>query len=319
MKYLVSILSNIVSLQISLNIISIINCLSLNAISGYGIGEIRHLYNKSDVKSKLQGAIMSMYLIKCKKELESLLIGQKAFDIMIEYIQEFPTEKMSLYVVNGFTMMGMNLQIVHSYAVPALASSGEIPTKTFNESDWKDTNTSPRVTFVVSEGYEIAFNKSILIRLSEVFRTMFHSSFREANDHKVNLNYISRSALKYFLSLLLIEAEETEEGEDEILTSTMEDLLQAYQLSRLYLLVSIEQKLFNLIVKTIDFDNVHLVMKFSLEYCNEGLFDSASTYYISSDIIAHQKLAMFKRANSSQFREQWIEKLKEIIMYYCNE
>lgn len=257
-----------------------------------------------------------MYLINCKRTLENILITQKGFNILVQYIKDYPGDKLSLYAVNGFTMMAMNLKITMPQDnVPAI--------RVFSDLDWTNllAADSPSwvetIRFVVSDNTEVSFDKALLIRLSEVFRTMFNSSFKEANDQKVELRYISQSALKYFLTILCEESQDV--CPESPLTSSMEDLLQAYQLSRLYLLESIEKKVFRLIVNGIDSTNVFLVTRWSLEHLDEGLFDSATTYYISSDVEAHQKLGMFKRANGAQFREQWLERLREVIMYYCNE
>lgn len=295
------------------NIVSIINCLSINAVSGYGIGELISLLHKSESKLQLHGAIMSMFLLNNRKELNSLLFHHGAFDIVMQnFVQDSNDEKMMLFAVNGITMMAINLGIKIDDSLMEFESFSYEA----HEVDQCAVDVE-LVYFKASDGLQIPFDKALLIKLSDVFNTMLSSSFREASDGQIVLSYIKGSALKYFVELLRREAADL--VTPVLLTSdSMQDALQAYKLSKLYLLNSLEHKLYAIILKLIDHSNVYSVVMWSLENVDEQLFNAAITYYISSDVPPKDKQTMFIEAATSSFRDEWLEKIRDIILLNCN-
>lgn len=298
------------------DVMSLINSFGCNGGSGYGIGELTHLLLKGEKQMQIQAAIMTLYLIKGSKPLYILLFLHNALDIVFNIIFNDANNDYAYYASNGISVMAHNLNIKMHNDLNEDLSIMEKSTY-FDDGCQDGSDCTDVVTFIAKNDEEIQFNRQILIESSDFFKTMFESDFREAQENTVQLKNISALGLKYFLRLII----ETKDNDIETVcvSHNMVSALEAYGLSKVYLLTRIEIVLLYVIKSTISYLNVLDVFEWSLKnYDNELLSTSISFYLASENLTGKEKTIMLNKAYNSSFKEQWVQRMKDTISLKCN-
>ncbi|KAG5671393.1 hypothetical protein PVAND_001591 [Polypedilum vanderplanki] len=282
------------------------------AESGYGIGELTHSLLTNDEEMKLKIAIKLLYVISSSEILNQFLFKYRALDIIMNII--FANTNLSVEACNGLTIMSNNLNI-------QIPSEDEVFQRIIPDDFAEDenlfnfTSKGEVVKFILKDG-EVSFDKEILKKSSEVFHSMFTGHFRESNCNEVNFPNYTVLGMKYFFQLMKMEMN----GSLKRIAPRVNDMdaiLQAYELSILYILSNIQQPLLNVIKTVLDETNVQKIFEWSLRNINQDLLISSICYYLCSEIDGRSKLKIFLEANNSTYSKEFRDLLVDSISMKC--
>lgn len=280
------------------------------AESGYGRGEFAHFLITGDEEIKRKIAVNLTYVISCSEILNDLLFRYKALDIILDEI--FSERTLAREACDGLTIMANNLNIripvdddsLHRI-VPVDYEEGENLTESHRD----------QIKFVLKNG-ETSFDKEALKQSSEVFNSMLSGDFRESNLNEVKFPNYSVEGMKYFFKMIQLN----KEGTLQPIAPKINDMtvvLQAYELSILYIIANIQKPLLNVIKIVLDEKNVLNLFEWSLQYINHDLLISAICYFLCGDIDGSTKLKLFLDANQSQFKDEWKKLIIDTILIKC--
>ena len=187
---------------------------------GYGRGEIAHFLLIGDDHLQKQVAINLTFIISSPETLYTLLFECKALDIVLGVILD--RQELSCEAADGLTTLAINLNIKLPFEVN-LEKVGK-----YTNASSSTSNLESPVTFRVKDE-NVQFDKELLIRSSDVFRSMFTGNFLEGEKNEVHLPECSMEGLKYFFHLIEL-CEEKKLMETAPLVDEMEVVLDAYQL-----------------------------------------------------------------------------------------
>lgn len=280
------------------------------AESGYGRGELAHFLLTGDVEMKKKIAINLTYIISCPDILNDLLFKYNALDIVMDIIlneQSFAAE-----ACDGLTVMAKNLNI-------RIPSDDDVLSRIIPEEYVLDEamlrSDGEQIKFVLKDG-EFSFDKETLKRSSDVFHSMLSGDFRESNQSEVKFPDYTVEGMKYFFQLVRMEQEEKLKPIAPKVND-MNVILQAYELSILYILTNIQKPLLNVIKIVLDETSVQKIFDWSLKNINQDLLISAICYFLCGDICGKAKLRLFLEANKSQFKNEWRNLLIDTILMKC--
>lgn len=172
------------------------------------------------------------------------------------------------------------------------------------------------VSNIVIFEYNTLFDKETLIKSSEVFSSMLSGNFRESNCNEVKFPDYTVKGMKYFFQILKME----ENGKLKQIAPKVNDMniiLQAYELSILYILTNIQKPLLNVIKVVLDETSVLKIFEWSLRNINQDLLISAICYFLCGNIDGKTKLKLFLEVNKSQFNNEWKRLIIDTLLMKC--
>lgn len=282
------------------------------AESGYGRGEFAHFLLTGDEEMKKKIAVHLTYLISCPVILHDLLFKYKALDIVMDIILN--EKNLATEACEGLTVMANNLCI-------QIPSDDDVLQRIIPDEYVEDGNLlqadGDMIKFVLKDG-ETSFDKETLKRSSDVFRSMLSGDFRESNFNEVKFPDYTVDGMKYFYQLVKME----QAGKLKQIAPKVNDMniiLQAYELSILYILTNIQKPLLNVIKIVLDETSVLKIFEWSLRNINQDLLISAICYFLCGSIDGKAKLKLFLEANQSQYKNQWNELIKDTVLMKCQQ
>lgn len=280
------------------------------AESGYGRGEFAHFLLTGDDDMKKKIAVNLTYIISCPDILNDMLFKYNAMDIVINTILN--QESLAAEACDGLTVMANNLNI-------QIPSDDEVLHKIipddFAEDESLLKSDGEQIKFVLKDG-ETFFDKDILKKSSDVFNSMLSGDFRESNFNEVRFPDYTVDGMKYFYHIVKMD----QAGRLKQIAPKVNDMsviLQAYELSILYIITNIQKPLLNVIKIVLDETSVLKIFEWSLRNINQDLLISAICYFLCGNIDGRLKLKLFLEANQSQFRSEWKQLIIDTILLKC--
>lgn len=187
------------------------------------------------------------------------------------------------------------------------------------------TMTNPAITNANS----VRFSEQILTENSDVFNRMFNSDFKESKDKCVVLKNQSIEGIRYFLECIgqmavkkplrkpVNGATTTEKSTKSMAINVINAVLEAYDISQIYMLPELEKNIFNMIVYMLDAANILDVFHFSIRHHKAELTEIAVNYYLTSNIASEMKVNVFRKADDSEYYKEWNDLILDTIVYTC--
>ena len=280
------------------------------AESGYGRGEITRFLLTGDDEIKKKIAVNLTYIISCPDILNEMLFKYNAMDIVINTILN--QESLAAEACDGLTVMTINLNI-------HIPSDDEVLYKIIPDDYAEDESLlkvdGEQIKFVLKDG-EIFFDKVTLMKSSDVFNSMLSGDFRESNFNEVRFPDYTIDGMKYFYQIAKMD----QAGKLKQIAPKVNDMsviLQAYELSILYIITSIQKPLLNVIKIVLDETSVLKIFEWSLRNINQELLISAICYFLCGNIDGKLKFKLFMEANQSQFKNEWKQLIIDTILMKC--
>lgn len=280
------------------------------AESGYGRGEFAHFLLTGDDEMKKKIAVNLTYIISCPDILNDMLFRYKAMDIVIDTILN--QESLAAEACDGLTVMANNLNI-------QIPSDDDVLSKIIPDDYAEDENLlkseGELVKLLLKDG-EVFVDKETLKKCSEVFNSMLSGNFRESNFNEVRFPNYTIDGMKYFYEILKMD----QAGKLKPIApkvNEMNVILQAYELSILYIITNIQKPLLNVIKIVLDETSVLKIFEWSLRNYNQELLLSSICYFLCGNIDGKLKLKLFLEANQSQFKDEWKQLIIDTILMKC--
>lgn len=182
----------------------------------------------------------------------------------------------------------------------------------------EDDETENVMRFILHRGCSkipIKFNKKLLTENSEVFNSMLNSDFRECNEKEIQLKNTSVHGIKYFLNLINLESQKQKPNIPPLYH--FDSILEAYELSRMYILEDLAKKLFSLVIYRISDETSLKIFEWALKNFNPELSEIAINYYLCSDLPGKQKVELFRKADYSEYSKEWNQMIIDAILVKC--
>lgn len=280
------------------------------AESGYGRGEFAHFLLTGDDEMKKKIAVLLTFIISCPEILNDLLFRHKALDIVMDIILN--QLNLAAEACDGLTVMANNLNI-------QIPSDDDVLQRIIPDEYVEDESLleseGEKIKFVLKDG-EAMFDKETLMSASEVFHSMLSGDFRESNFNEVRFPDYTVEGMKYFFQLVKMD----QNGKLKPIAPLLNDMnviLQAYELSILYILTNIQKPLLNVIKIVLDETSVLKIFEWSLRNINQDLLISAICYFLCGNIEGKLKLKLFLEASQSQYSSQWKQLIVDTILMRC--
>ncbi|XP_017076388.1 uncharacterized protein LOC108111432 [Drosophila eugracilis] len=281
--------------------------------SNYGKEELVRLLRCDDVKAQQRAAISVAYIIKSHRLLYQFLYDGNALNLLFDLMLRKKTEdNYADEAVDAVTSMARyTLGIVLPEAEPA-ESTSEICSQKLSESSTLHDNCDMKFLVSGEDGSSvtIGFNKQLLCEASEVFNKMLNSDFREGQHGEIQLNDYTASGLRYFLHLIVCH-------ERHLTELDYPALLQAFEMSRVYIIPEMEDILQQRLIQFLDSHNCLRLLEWALKNYHAELTETAISYYLCSSLPAQEKLQLFRAAEDSTYASEWFQLLNDAVFERC--
>lgn len=287
--------------------------------SGYGEGEITHCLKQNDLNDlemKRRISIKLIYVISSLEILNKFLFEYNALDLILDTILK-NDKYLSVAACNGITILSnnLNIRIPSEDDVLQRIIPDDFKEESLSNSDNDDNEDYELVKFILKDG-DISFNKNTLKNSSEVFNSMFSSGFIESNNNEVKFPNYTVFGMKYFFQLVQMSNQNRLKSIAPKVND-MDVVLQAYELSILYILTNIQQPLLNVIKIILDETNVQKIFEWSINSINQDLLISSICFYLCGSIDGESKLKLYIEASKSQYSKEWKELIYDSILMKC--
>jgi len=283
------------------------------AEGGYGQGQIIDSLMQGDsIELRRKVAIKLTYVISSPEILNKFLFNYGALEIIMDTIYS-NDQILSTAACNGITILSNNLNIripseddVFQRIIP-----DEFVLENFNEI----ASSKDQVKFILKDG-DTLFDKDLLMNSSEVFNSMFSGDFRESSRNEVKFPNYTVLGMKYFFQLVKM----SKEGKLKPIApkiDNMDVVLQAYELSILYIMTDIQQPLLNIIKVILDETNVKRIFEWSIRNINQDLLISSICYYLCGAIDGTTKLKLYLDVKESEYSKEFKDLIFDSILMKC--
>lgn len=245
--------------------------------------------------------------------MKNYLVDCKALDILLSIITE---EKEKLEdCVTGLGKLATN---VHIKDPKTLESRFEEQICMGYEPSLDDLNAEDIVTFELDDLSTVQANKVFLCKNSEVFSAMLSGWFKESIEKSVRLKNVTKPALEHLFNLLHCGLNNNDTKWDmttfpmaQELETNLEVLLLAdrFLFERLKVLLSSAILQFKLLPETAD-----AVYIWSLNDGMGFLCVEAVAYILTGKMCDAQRVRLFKAILDLEYREQWLDDIRTMIL-----
>lgn len=215
------------------------------AESGYGRGEFANILLTGDAEIKRKIAVNLTYLISNSDILNDMLFKYRALDLVMDIILN--EGSLAAEACDGLTVMCNNLNIHIPFDDDVLQ---RIIPDDYTVDEELVNFADEQVKFILKDG-ETSFDKETLKKCSDVFNSMLSGDFRESANNEVKFPEYTVDGMKYFFQLVKME----QTGKLKQIAPKVNDMniiLQAYELSILYIITNIQKPLLNVIKIVLD-------------------------------------------------------------------
>ncbi|XP_005182943.2 uncharacterized protein LOC101891580 [Musca domestica] len=300
----------------------------------YGKEELARLLRSDDVISQKRAAITVGYLIRSKPLLYQFLNDGNALTLLLGIILSAKDDEFTAEAVDSLTCMSRYTLGIH---VPQLDVEKRLDEyEEFVENAGQSLQKEDcDMRFVVHAPHNkenensngiaaddnaetttaVAFNKAMLCSTSEVFNTMLNSDFREGNEGEIHLRNYTVSGLRYFLNLIVRQSKKQKYNIPPV--NQYHALLEAFEMSRVYIIPEMEQFVLDLLIALLDETNCLNVLEWSMKNYHVELTEMAINYYLCSTISTEAKVNLFRTADYSTYSTEWFQMIMEAILARC--
>lgn len=293
----------------------------------YGKEELSRLLRCNNPLTQKEAAISIAYIVKNKQLLYNFLNDGNALSILLNIILCKKQDKFTTQAIDALTCMASNTLGIHA---PSIDCTDLIDTyDPYVDNEDESLHSVCDIRFVVhtappeNENNEqkntdpifVKFNKALLCSISEVFNTMLNSDFREGNEGEIHLRTYSAMGLRYFLNLIVRHSLEHKANLPPIDQSYI--LLEAFEMSRVYIIPALEKIILDLLVLRLNDSNCLKIFEWSMRNYHQELSEIVVNYYLCCPLDSKNKLALFHTADYSDFSTQWFEIILHIIYTKC--
>lgn len=290
----------------------------------YGKEELARLLRSDDEISHKRAAITVAYIIRSKPLLYQFLNDGNALHVLLNVILSAKQDEFTAEAVDSLTCMS---RFTLGIDIPQTAADKRLDEyDVFIENDTSQSlydNCDMRFLVHDPNSQEdnnknvtaIAFNKSVLCSTSEVFNTMLNSDFREGNEGEIHLRTYTVSGLLYFLNLIVRQSKNLKMNippPDKYFT-----LLEAFEMSRIYIIPEMEQFVLQLLISQLDESNCLSVLEWSLKNYHVELTEMSINYYLCSNLTTDAKVKLFRTADYSTYSAEWFQMIIETVLSRC--
>lgn len=290
----------------------------------YGKEELARSLRCEDALAQKRAAITVAYIIKSKPLLYQFLNDGNALSVLLNIILSAKQDEFTAEAVDSLTCMSrftLGIEIpqtaadkrLDEYEVYAEADADQ---PLHDNCDMRflvhDPNASEASSKVITA---VAFNKALLCSTSEVFNTMLNSDFREGNEGEIHLRNYTVSGLLYFLNLIVRQSRNLKmniPAADKYLA-----LLEAFEMSRIYIIPEMEQFLLQLLISKLDESNCLSVLEWSMKNYHVELTEMSINYYLCSCLSTEAKVNLFRTADYSTYSAEWFQMIIEAVLARC--
>ncbi|XP_037949600.1 uncharacterized protein LOC119680719 [Teleopsis dalmanni] len=278
--------------------------------SNYGKSELARLLKFGDPSSQAKAAIATAYVIKSNRLLQTFLNEGNVLKILFDNILTENSTELASEAVNALTFMCINTLDISRQNGTTLSDYELYNERTESLYD-KD------MIFQISKSednsiVEVPFNKKLLCDASDVFNSMLHSDFREGNEGKISLTTATVGGLKYFLNLIVRISQQ----QKLTIPSANKDkfLLEAFEMSRIYIIPTLETELLNMLFSTMDPTSCLSLFEWSIKNYHVTLMEETINYYLCAKLPPEIKVKLFCDANNSTFKKEWNNMIRDTIL-----
>lgn len=296
--------------------------------SNYGKEElVRLLRSDADLNAQQRAAISVAYIIKSHRLLYQFLYDGNALTLLFDLLLRKKSDNLyadeaadAVTAMSRFTLGIMlpeseqpdgNTNICFAQLTASAAPLHENCDMRFLvPSDHDDAEDAGKDSAGEVATLTIGFNKQLLCDTSEVFNKMLNSSFREGHDGEIQLRDYTANGLRYFLHLIGCHARHL----------TMPDygaLLQAFEMSRVYIIPDLEALLHERLIQFLDAHNCQRLLEWALKNYHAELTETAISYYLCASLPAQDKLQLFRAAEDSVYASEWFQLLNDAVYERC--
>ncbi|XP_030369809.1 uncharacterized protein LOC115620622 [Scaptodrosophila lebanonensis] len=309
--------------------------------SNYGKEELVRLLRCDDINAQRRAAISVAYIIKSHRLLYQFLYDGNALTLLFELLlrkklePDYASEAAdALTAMSRFTL-GITLP-----EVEATENSEDCSVRAWCDDTKPDVgpillHTDCDMHFVVHEDFttpseasdnesttgmekepvKVGFNKQMLCDSSEVFNKMLNSDFREGQEGQIQLQEYTVSGLRYFLHLVGCQAECI--ASQSPTSPKYAALLEAFEMSRVYIMPEMETLLQQYLIKFLDAHNCLRLLEWALKNYHAELTETAINFYLCAPLPAQDKITLFRDAEDSTFATEWFQLLSDAVYERC--
>ncbi|XP_060647849.1 uncharacterized protein LOC132785669 [Drosophila nasuta] len=291
--------------------------------SNYGKEElVRLLRSEADLNAQQRAAISVAYIIKSHRLLYQFLYDGNALTLLFDMLLRKKSDNlyadeaadavtaMSRFTL-GITLPEFDVEEDNSTTI----CSNQLKASTTPLHDNCDMRFLVHSDVAaVGEADEallsIGFNKQLLCDTSEVFNKMLNSDFREGHKGEIQLCDYTANGLRYFLHLISCHARHL----------SMPDyaaLLQAFEMSRVYIIPELEKLLYERLIEFLDSHNCLRLLEWALKNYHAELTETAISYYLCATLSSSDKLLLFRAAEDSTYATEWFQLLNDAVYERC--
>ncbi|KAH8359454.1 hypothetical protein KR093_006806 [Drosophila rubida] len=293
--------------------------------SNYGKEElVRLLRSEADLNAQQRAAISVAYIIKSHRLLYQFLYDGNALTLLFDMLLRKKSDNLyadeaadAVTAMSRFTL-GITLPEFDAEEDTTSICSNQLKSSTtplhdncdmrflVHSDDTAATEDDEAMTATLS----IGFNKQLLCETSEVFNKMLNSDFREGHKGEILLRDYTANGLRYFLHLISCHARHL----------SMPDytaLLQAFEMSRVYIIPELETLLHERLIEFLDSHNCLRLLEWALKNYHAELTETAISYYLCATLSAQDKLLLFRAAEDSTYATEWFQLLNDAVYERC--
>lgn len=285
--------------------------------TNYGRGELNRLLRSDEISQK-RASIAVGFIVRTHRILYQMLTEGSVLLTLINLVlnedSEFTEE-----AADALTAMS---QTTLEIAIPDSDKESFDCDQIFDETNLAtESSYDCDMKFIVhhddNEEISVNFNKKLLTEVSEVFNSMLNSDFREGNEGEIHLKAYSASGLKYFLNL--IELRSLNKPPNIPPVEEYKSAIEAFELSRVYIIPELEKVLFSIMVYLMDETNCQSVLEWSMKNYHAELTEIAINFYLCSNIPSQNKIKLFRRADYSMYSSEWNQMITDAVLVRCKD
>lgn len=295
----------------------------------YGKEQLAFFLRSDDINIQKRAAITIGYIIKNKTLLHQFLNEGSALSLLFNSILSAKQDEFTIEAIDSLTCLSrytLGIQIPYHENSD---SNGIDLSEMYEEFDDTEsiqlydncdmhfylhpleTNDDKNSTVTT----RIAFNKAVLCASSEVFNTMLNSDFREGNEGDIHLRTYTVAGVRYFLNLIARQSLKLKLNIPP--ANNFKALLEAFEMSRIYIIPELEEKLQQLLIYRLNETNCLKLLEWSLTNYHIDLTEITINFYLCSCLSTTKKVALFRNADYSNYSTQWFQMLFEVIFSRC--
>ncbi|CAK1551154.1 unnamed protein product [Leptosia nina] len=286
--------------------------LTVVAESSHGIGEISYhlLKGSEDVKQTL--ALTLPYLIRSEKILKKYFVDCEALNLPFSMISD-SIDNIELCVPALIKLVAQvqikDPKIVESRYASYVPIHYESITLDFSQDDI--------VTFVLDDNSTVKASRNFLCQHSDVFKVMLTGSFKESSEKYIRLKTVSQPALECLFTLLYCYFKDSKCDAIKTfpLSENLDTNLEVLLLADRFLFDRIKTLLSSAIIQfQFTPDTVVKIYVWSLGDGVGYLCVEAVAYLLTGEMSEESRLKAFKNIVELDYKEQWLEDVRTMIL-----